>query len=142
MLQDAALVGVRRAHWVPIENSLFGLAKIALLVLLSAAMPVYGPFVAFTAPALPIVVGLNLWLFHRLRQERADATGPLTVGSVARFAGGEWVSWVALLVHRQHPAAAGLGPGRPRGHRLLLPGLADRLRPAAGRQRHGFVAPG
>lgn len=98
VLQDAALVGLRRAPWVPIENSLFGVAKIALLVALSTAMPVYGPFVAFTAPALPIVVALNLWLFRRLRRETTEPGAPLSVAAVARFAAGEWVSWVALLV--------------------------------------------
>src|SRR5207245_11583159 len=35
-LQDAALIGLRRSPWVPIENGLFGIAKIAFLVALVA----------------------------------------------------------------------------------------------------------
>ena len=29
-LQDAALTGLRQAHWVPVENAIFGVLKLAL----------------------------------------------------------------------------------------------------------------
>jgi len=38
-MQDSVLVGLRSAFWVLVENGIFGVVKIVLLVLLVAALP-------------------------------------------------------------------------------------------------------
>src|SRR5207302_954290 len=41
-LQDAVLTGIRQAVWIPIENGLYGIAKIAMLVALAHVTRTYG----------------------------------------------------------------------------------------------------
>jgi O-antigen/teichoic acid export membrane protein len=64
VLQDAALTAVRRAPWVPVENGIFGILKLvalpAFLVLGSGS----GVFLAWTVPALLLIVPVNLFLFR------------------------------------------------------------------------------
>ena len=75
-LQDAVLVARRRAPWVPIENGLFGLAKIALLFPMAALSPRLGIFWAWTIPVFPIVVVVNVLIARTLRAESAARPAP------------------------------------------------------------------
>lgn len=59
MLQDSVLVGLRKAPWVPVENSIFGVLKILLLFPMAAWSPTLGIFWAWTLPVFPIVFGIN-----------------------------------------------------------------------------------
>lgn len=59
MLQDAVLVGLRRAPWVPVENALFGVLKILLLIPFASISPTLGIFWAWTLPVFPIVIGIS-----------------------------------------------------------------------------------
>lgn len=83
MLEDAVLVGLRRAPWVLIENTLFGVLKIVLLFPLASLSPDYGIFWAWTLPVFPIVVGVNL-LMARLPEARVG-----TESSAVEIEGGE-----------------------------------------------------
>ena len=66
-LQDGALAGLRRAIWVPVENTAFALAKIALLVILAdSEWRAWGPFASWTLPLLLAVAPVNFFLFWRL----------------------------------------------------------------------------
>lgn len=65
-LQDSVLTGLRAAKWIPLENSLYALAKLALLLGLAAALPRSGPFLAWTAPLVPAIIAINLFVFRRL----------------------------------------------------------------------------
>jgi O-antigen/teichoic acid export membrane protein len=85
MLQDAILVGLRRAPWVPAENSLFGVAKILLLFPLLPLAPELGIFWAWTIPAFPIVFGINALIamvVGRARQATAPANAATDVVEV------------------------------------------------------------
>lgn len=75
MLEDAVLVGLRRAPWVPIENSLFGVLKIALLFPFAAWSPTLGIFWAWTLPVFPIVIGVNV-LVAGVARRRAEPNHP------------------------------------------------------------------
>jgi O-antigen/teichoic acid export membrane protein len=66
VLQDSVLTALGRAVWVPIENAVFSLLKLALLAALVTALPRYGIFVSWTAAMLVSVVGVNLLIFARL----------------------------------------------------------------------------
>ncbi len=63
VIQDSALVALRSTIWVPIENTAFGLAKLALLPLLITAPLAEGVFFAWTIPMVFAVVGVNILLF-------------------------------------------------------------------------------
>jgi O-antigen/teichoic acid export membrane protein len=65
-LQDSVLTGLRSARWIPLENSLYAIAKLALLVALTALLPFAGPFVAWNAPLLPAILLVNWLIFRRL----------------------------------------------------------------------------
>lgn len=66
VIQDSVLTGLGRAVWVPIENAVFSLLKLALLAGLVTMLPRYGIFVSWTAAMVVSVIGVNLWIFARL----------------------------------------------------------------------------
>src|SRR5438132_7453641 len=53
-LQDGALIGLRREGWVPVENSIFGVVKIALLVAFSGGAS--GIFVSWAITSMLLVI--------------------------------------------------------------------------------------
>lgn len=65
-LQDSVLTGLRAAKWIPLENSLYALAKLLLLVALASTLTASGPFVAWTSPLLVAVLVVNFLIFRRL----------------------------------------------------------------------------
>ena len=75
-LQDAALTAVRRAPWVPVENSVFGLLKLAALPLFLALGTGDGVFLAWTVPVLLLIVPVNLFLFRTAIPEHVRANKP------------------------------------------------------------------
>ncbi len=91
MLQDAVLVGLRRAPWVPIENTLFGVLKIALLVPFAAWSPTLGIFWAWTLPVFPIVVGINVLMAGVARNRADDVLDGATVRPARVAAAGQTV---------------------------------------------------
>lgn len=101
ILQDSVLVGARRAGWVPVENTLFALAKLGLLFALVAPMPGWGVYVAWTLPLLAVVVGVNVALFARVLPAQGQAQGEvLTVGDLVRFSAGDYAAsglWLATI---------------------------------------------
>jgi O-antigen/teichoic acid export membrane protein len=74
-LQDSVMTGLRQAHWVPIENTAFALAKIVLLIPLVAAAGAGGLFLSWTIPAAVALVPVTVLIFCRLlpRHLRAAA---------------------------------------------------------------------
>ena len=50
-LQDNALAGMQQTVWVPIENTIFAMTKIALLLLFAWSAARYGIFASWTIPA-------------------------------------------------------------------------------------------
>ncbi len=76
-LQDGALAGLRKAIWVPVENTAFALAKIALLLILAdSEWRAWGPFASWTLPLLFAVAPVNLFLFWRLMPASDSAATP------------------------------------------------------------------
>ncbi len=64
VLQDAALTGLRATKWIPVENLLFGLAKLALLPLFVVLIPTQGIFLAWSAPVFFAVALVTRYLFR------------------------------------------------------------------------------
>ncbi|HEY0642273.1 MAG TPA: hypothetical protein VGD39_02550 [Nocardioides sp.] len=99
-LQDSALTGIRATLWVPVENVVFGLLKLALLVALASALTQSGILTAWVVSMVVMLVPVNWLIFRRLlprsRTAAPDARAP-GLGEMARFIGGDYVG--TLLSH-------------------------------------------
>ncbi len=65
VLQDSVMTGLRQARWVPVENISFGIAKIALVILLASSHPKSGVALAWMIPLVGILIPVNLAIFVR-----------------------------------------------------------------------------
>ncbi len=74
-LQDSVLVGLRSAFWVFVENGIFGIVKIVLLVLLVTVLPDHlGIYVSWMLPVIVAVPLVNVLIFGSLVPRHAAAT--------------------------------------------------------------------
>ena len=62
-LQDSVLISLRVARWVAVENVLFGVAKLALLVPLATYALGQGIVVSWTIPLLATILSVNVYIF-------------------------------------------------------------------------------
>ncbi|MCU1427030.1 MAG: rane protein involved in the export of O-antigen and teichoic acid-like protein [Actinomycetia bacterium] len=104
VLQDAVLVGLRRATYVLVENTGFGIVKIVLLVALAGAFPHTGIFLSWTAPLLLVVLTVNWVVFRKLLPHHAAqpvaAPEPINRRHVSRFLLADYVAallWTATI---------------------------------------------
>jgi O-antigen/teichoic acid export membrane protein len=75
-IEDGALIGLRRATLIPIENSTYGLAKLLLLATLATALPNSGVFYSWVLPLIPVALTVNWFLFRRaLPAHQAEPLG-------------------------------------------------------------------
>jgi O-antigen/teichoic acid export membrane protein len=88
-LQDSVLTGLHAAAWIPIENTLYAVAKLVLLAALAALLPFAGPFVAWNLPLLPAVFIVNYLIFRRL-VPKLSAEGGLERRRVISMAAGNY----------------------------------------------------
>jgi O-antigen/teichoic acid export membrane protein/uncharacterized membrane protein YhaH (DUF805 family) len=99
-LQDGVMTGLRNAIWVPLENGLFGVVKIILLVAFAAAIPTVGIFASWMLPvfiSLPLVNGLIFFkLMPRHEQLTAHRTPP-TTRQIGKFLAGDYIGAMCLL---------------------------------------------
>jgi O-antigen/teichoic acid export membrane protein len=115
-LQDSALIGLRRAGWVPIENATYGAIKALLLVVLAASASAWAVFGAWVLGLIGLVFVINAALFGRfLRRERGVPSRLPPRRQLIRFATGHHFvaltaaipdSLVSLLVLAFMPGAA------------------------------------
>jgi|tagenome__1003787_1003787.scaffolds.fasta_scaffold20977441_1 O-antigen/teichoic acid export membrane protein len=77
-LQDAVLTALRKAPWVPAENALFGVLKIAALPLLLVGAISHAVFVAWVIPMVILVVPINYLIFWRVMPNRTLRPGELS----------------------------------------------------------------
>jgi O-antigen/teichoic acid export membrane protein len=99
-VQDGVLVGLRKSVWVPVENAVFGIAKIVLLVLLANSFPHDGLYLSWVIPMAILVLPVNGLIFGLLvpRRHRATPDGflPPSRAQVRGFLAGDYVG--ALFV--------------------------------------------
>jgi O-antigen/teichoic acid export membrane protein len=97
-LQDSALTGLRAAVWLPLENGVYGLLKLGLLVLVARTSLADGVFTSWTLPLLALLVPVNLLLFGRIlpRHVRATAGDQQPAGRrvLARYMAGDYTGQV------------------------------------------------
>jgi thymidylate kinase/O-antigen/teichoic acid export membrane protein len=94
-LEDGALIGLRQTVWVPIENSIFGVIKIVLLLAFVAGLAEFGIFVSWTIPAAVLLVPVNWLIFRRLvpRHMAAVRTGSADalLSGMLRYLSGDYI---------------------------------------------------
>lgn len=101
-LQDSVLTGLRQATWVPIENTLYALVKLALLVGLATLLPRYGVFASWTIALAVSLLPTNFLIFRRLVPNHARALAepvpPLVPAQIVKYIAGDYVGslfWLA-----------------------------------------------
>lgn len=65
-IQDAALTGLRKTFWVPVENTSFSIAKIALLPVFVTVAPKTGVFLSWVLPVIACIVPISYFLFRKV----------------------------------------------------------------------------
>lgn len=75
-MEDSSLLALRLAHWIPVENGIFGLVKV-LLLLPVAALALgdsrLGVFLAWAVPVFPVVVLVNVAVRAAVRRQNLAA---------------------------------------------------------------------
>jgi O-antigen/teichoic acid export membrane protein len=104
VLQDAVLIAVRRAMYVLLENTSYGIVKIVLLVGLAAALPSTGIFISWTLPLVAVVLVVNFAVFRLfLPGHAADATAnheDFNRKHISRFVVADYIAsmlWTATI---------------------------------------------
>ena len=98
-VQDHVLIGFRRTTIVPIENGVFALAKVILLVPFAGLLAGYGILVSWLVPTAVGVVVVTGWLLLRVvpRRQRAardagDSGGePVALNDIVSYVGADYV---------------------------------------------------
>jgi O-antigen/teichoic acid export membrane protein len=100
-LQDSVLVGLRSAFWVLVENGVFGVVKLILLVVLVTVLPGHlGIYVSWMLPVFVAVPLVNMLIFGRLVPRHTLQTSdlePPTSRQIGRFLAGDYVGALCLL---------------------------------------------
>jgi len=78
VVQDSVLVASRRAGVVPVENALFGLAKLVLMIVLVGRVAGHGIFISWVLASLLLVIPVNALLFGRVLKKPGAAVGAST----------------------------------------------------------------
>jgi len=100
-LQDFVLTGLRQAVWVPIENVVFAVLKIVLLIVLAGTVREQGIFLSWTLPTVLAVIAVNVLIYGRLiprhmRATEADAT-PIVPRDVISYVAGNYAGYLFFL---------------------------------------------
>ncbi|HLI58647.1 MAG TPA: phosphotransferase [Solirubrobacteraceae bacterium] len=100
VLEDSVLTGIRRAHWVPLENLVYSILKLAALPAVVLVMPRLGTFVSWTATMPPLILAVNWLLFRRLLPAHARATErdaePVDAPAIARYVAADFSAYVIM----------------------------------------------
>ncbi len=101
-LQDGLLTGIRFATWVPVENTIYSLVKIALLVIFAFFIPQLGIFSAWTLGVVALIIPTTFLIFRFLLPRQADTAqdekSSFTSTQVVKFVAADYlggVSWMA-----------------------------------------------
>jgi O-antigen/teichoic acid export membrane protein len=99
-LQDSVLTGLRGAVWVLLENGIFGVAKIGLLVVFAVSLPLFGIYMSWMLPVIVAVPLVNVLIYFSLVPRHTAATRdrrPATNRQIGRFLAGDYSGALFLL---------------------------------------------
>jgi O-antigen/teichoic acid export membrane protein len=93
--QEGAFTGLRKAGWVPLVNTGFGLTKLVLLVALASTLPRDGVVLSWFIPVLVALIPVNAFIFGRLiprhRRENEGRGDRPTFREMIVYLGGGYV---------------------------------------------------
>ena len=106
-LQDSVLAGMQQTVWVPIENAIFAVAKIVLLLFAWPATR-YGIFASWTIPGAAVLLPVSYLIFRRLLPRHAQSSAaqaePLLPRRIAGYAASNYIgSMLSLAVNTLLP---------------------------------------
>lgn len=118
-LQDGVMVGLRQSQWVPVENTLFAITKIILLVVFAQSFTSYGIFASWTSPVLILILVVNFFIFRvfvpRHVQQTEIKQEQIPPSQLIHFIAGDYLStlvWTAttnlmpvMIIERVGPEA-------------------------------------
>jgi O-antigen/teichoic acid export membrane protein len=137
ILQDSALIGLRATKWVPVENILFAVAKLALLPVFIAASKSQGVFLAWSAPVALVIVGVTWYLFGtRIPDHEATVVTAESLPTTRELIVLAGAQYATILFSVFTPAT------RCRSECSLLRSVAHRQRPHYVRAQHQPIVPG
>jgi hypothetical protein len=100
-LQDVVLTGLRRATFVPLNNLIFGLVKMGMLVAVAGALPSGGIFVSWVIPTALALIPINWLIFGVIvpRHVRQADPGqePPRLREIGRFLSGDFPGTLSML---------------------------------------------
>lgn len=64
-LQDSVMIGLRASRWVPVENILYSLVKLALIPAFIVLSAKQGIFLAWIVPVIFVIITVNWYLFGK-----------------------------------------------------------------------------
>ena len=103
VLQDSAFAGLRQSKWVPLENTLYALAKIGLLIAFISLMPLYGVFASWTIPVFLSLIPVNWLIFKRLIPRHIASSQnveqPFLLRRILEFIGGNYTASLFFLAY-------------------------------------------
>jgi O-antigen/teichoic acid export membrane protein/aminoglycoside phosphotransferase len=102
VLQDSVLTGLRQTSWVPLENTLFSLFKIVLMILLAGILPSLGIFGSWSLALIAILLPTNFFIFRKLipahmRQED-QSDGHIEVRQISRYVAADYMGGLFMIL--------------------------------------------
>lgn len=100
-LQDGALTGLRQATWVPVENTIFAIAKAVFLVLFAGILPDYGLVASWVISVGLALLPVNILIFRRLIPAHMRATEtkyePIVASQIIRYVSADYLGYLLWL---------------------------------------------
>ena len=98
VLQDSALSALGSATVVPVENAVFGVAKLAIVVLLATTLPHQGVIISWTVPAAALVVPISWYIWRRaLPRHTIEPTGAVRLRHAVGPLMGDYAGYLFLV---------------------------------------------
>jgi O-antigen/teichoic acid export membrane protein len=100
-LQDSVLTGIGQTQWVAVENAVFAIAKLGLVVLLAAHYARAGIFLAWTLPGLLLILAVNAAIFLRFLPTytaRGSAAATWAPADMRRLIAGNYIGGALAIV--------------------------------------------
>ncbi len=99
VLEDSILMGLRQALYIPVENTVFSVLKIAVLLLVVSMLPHTGIFISWTFSVVLVIIPINWLIFRRLIPQHVKAAhgivAPVSLREMAKYVGANYLA--ALL---------------------------------------------
>lgn len=92
-LQDSVLTGLRRTEWVPVENALFAITKIVLLIVFASILHEYGIIASWAVPVVIALIPINAMIFSRFIPQHIEKTRaiiPCTPRQIIKYGTGNY----------------------------------------------------